>query len=221
MILRALEYVLLMAFTVYLGKQVKKPSRFVGRIFAKMMNKSHSSLTDWALSHLAIEEGSTVLDVGCGGGKTIEKLARTATLVCGIDYAAGSVAESQSHNKMLIAKGRVHVERASVSSLPFTASFFDAVTAVETLYYWPDAPNDMREIMRVLKPDGRLMLVAESYKGGRNDWLLGTVMKLIGSNRLSADDYRGLFQAAGYVEIELVEELNKGWICASGRKPLE
>jgi len=34
---RALEYMLLMALTVYLGKQVKKPSRFVGRIFARMM----------------------------------------------------------------------------------------------------------------------------------------------------------------------------------------
>src|SRR5690349_21483643 len=124
MIFRALEYVLLMAFTVYLGRQVKIPSRFLGRVFARMMNKSHSALTDWALSHLAIEEGSKILDVGCGGGKTIEKLAKAATLVCGIDYAAGSIAESMSHNKELIAKGRVHVERASVSSLPFTANFF-------------------------------------------------------------------------------------------------
>ena len=218
-ILGAFEYVVLMASAVYLGKQVKKPTKFVGRIFARMMNNSHSALTDWALTHLPIDQGATVLDVGCGGGRTIEKLAQTADLVCGVDYAAGSVAESKSHNKLLIAEGKVHIECASVSTLPFTSDFFDVVTAIETQYYWPDVSNDMREILRVLKPGGRLMVVAESYKGGRNDWLLGPVMRLIGSTRLSADDHRDLFQAAEYTEIEQFEEFRKGWICTIGRKP--
>lgn len=78
----------------------------------------------------------------------------------------------------------------------------------------------MQEILRVPKPGGRLMVVVESYKGGRNDWLLGPVMKLIGSNRLSADDQRTLFQSAGYTEVALFEELRKGWLCCIGRKPL-
>lgn len=204
---------------MYVGRQVKKPTRFVGRIFARMMNSSHSALTNWALTHLKIDKGGTVLDVGCGGGGTIEKLAQIATAVYGVDYAPGSVGESQSHNKQLIAEGRVHVERASVSRLPFSGDSFDVVTAIETQYYWPDVPNDMREILRVLKPGGRLMVVAESYKGGRNDWLLGPVMKLIGSNRISVDDHRALFQTAGYTEVELFEEQHKGWLCSIGRKP--
>ncbi len=41
------------------------------------------------------------------------------------------------------------------------------------------------------------MVVVESYKGGRNDWLLGPVMKLIGSNRLSADDNELYFSPLG------------------------
>jgi len=184
------------------------------------MNSSHSSLTDWALTHVTFEPDAKVLDVGCGGGRTIEKLADKATSVYGIDYAAGSVAASRAHNKRLIADGRVQVERASVSRLPFTDDFVNLVTAVETQYYWPDVVNDMREILRVLKPGGRLVVVAESYKGGRHDWLLGPVMKLIGSRRLSVDDHRELFQSAGYTEIELFEELGKGWLCAIGRKPL-
>ena len=218
-IIAALRYVVAIAGAVYIGRQVKKPTRFVGRIFARLMNDSHSALTDWALTHLKIDKGATVLDVGCGGGRTIEKLAHIAASVYGIDYAAGSIGESQSHNKRLIAEGRVHVQRASVSQLPFTRDLFDVVTAIETQYYWPDLAKDMREILRVLKPGGRLMIVAESYKGGRNDWLLGPVMKLIGSNRLSAEDQRALFQSAGYTEIELFEELRKGWLCCIGQKP--
>ena len=215
-----LRCVVAIAGIAYVGRQVKKPTRFVGRLFARLMNNSHSALTDWALTHVEIDNGATVLDVGCGGGRTIEKLAQVATSVYGVDYASGSVGESQSHNKQLIAEGRVHVERASVSQLPFTGDFFDVATAVETQYYWPDLANDMQEILRVLKPGGRLMIVAESYKGGRNDWLLGPVMRLISSNRLSADDQRTLFQSAGYTEIELFEELRKGWLCSIGRKPL-
>ncbi len=208
------------AGTLYLAMQVKKPSRFVGRVFTRLMNSSHSALTDWALSHLSVDKDAKVLDVGCGGGRTIEKLAHSADSVYGIDYAAGSVAGSRAHNRSLIAEGRVHVERASVSQLPFADNFFDIVTAIETQYYWPDLGHDMREVLRVLKPGGRLMIVAESYKGARNDWLVGSVMKAIGSNRLSVEEERTLFQAAGFTSVEVFEELSKGWLCAIGQKPL-
>lgn len=214
-----IDYAATAVAVVYLGRQVKKPTRFVGRLFAHMMNDSHSALTDWALTHLKIDKSMSALDVGCGGGKTLEKLAKSAAVVYGVDYAAGSVGESQAHNKMLIAEGRVHVQRASVSQLPFADEMFDLVTAIETQYYWPDLANDMREILRVLKPGGRLMVVVESYKGGKNDWLLGPVMKILGSNRLSAEDQRTLFQSAGYTKVEVLEEPRKGWLCSIGQKP--
>jgi ubiquinone/menaquinone biosynthesis C-methylase UbiE len=126
------------------------------------MNKSHSDLTDWALSHVTVDRQATVLDVGCGGGRTIEKLAGQANSVYGIDYAAGSVAGSRAHNRRLIEEGRVRVEQASVSQLPFADNSFNLVTAIETQYYWPDPVNDMREVLRVLKPGGRMVVVGGS-----------------------------------------------------------
>ena len=215
-----LRFAVAMAAAVYVGRQVKRPTRFVGRLFAWMMNRSHSGLTDWALTYFKVDKEAKILDVGCGGGRTIEKLAERAKLVYGIDYAAGSIAASRAHNKRLIAEGRVFLQRASVSRLPFADDFFELVTAVETQYHWPDVVNDMREILRVLKPGGRLVVVAESYKGGRHDWLLGPVMRLLGSRRLSVNDHRALFRSAGYTEVELLEELGKGWLCAMARKPL-
>lgn len=207
----------------YLGSQVRKPSKWVGRPFASMMNESHSQLTEWGLSHVSVGGQSTILDVGCGGGRTINTLAGKAAggKIYGIDYAKGSVAASRAYNKELIAAGRVEIQEGTVSNLPFPADQFDLVTAIETQYYWPNLPGDMREIQRVLRPGGKLMIVAETCKGGRNDWLLGPVMWLLRSSHLSAQDQRDLFATAGFSEVQIIEEHKKGWICAIGTKPAE
>src|SRR5262249_1164596 len=159
---------------LYLFKQVRRPDPFAGRLFLWMMNRSHSHLTDWGLKHVRIEGQFAILDVGCGGGRTIQKLAALAHdgTVDGVDYASCSVAASSAKNAELIRAGRVQIQQASVSRLPFPENKFDLVTAVETQYYWPDLTNDMREILRVLKPGGTLLILAEVYrKGARNKML--------------------------------------------------
>jgi ubiquinone/menaquinone biosynthesis C-methylase UbiE len=186
------------------------------------MNISHSGLTDWGLKHVPIEKRFTILDVGCGGGRTIQKLAAIAAegMVYGVDYAKGSVAASRGKNAQLIKAGRVEIRQASVSQLPFPDNKFDLITAVETQYYWPDPVKDMQEILRVLKPGGTLIIIAETYKGGRYDMLKGPVMKLLRSAHLSVDEHGELFSAAGYVDVQMFEERDKGWIGGTGRKPL-
>jgi SAM-dependent methyltransferase len=218
--LKIVEMVFLLGATVYVVGQVRKPDRFAGRLFAILMNKSHAKLTDWGLAHVAIEKYFTILDVGCGGGRTIEKMAALASsgTVFGIDFASGSVATSRGRNKGLIQAGRVDIRQASVSNLPFTADTFDLVTAIETQYYWPDLVNDMRAILRVLKPGGTLAVIAETYRGGSRDVVIGTAMKLFGSTSLSVKEHQDLFAEAGYVNVEVFEEQNKGWICVIGRK---
>jgi ubiquinone/menaquinone biosynthesis C-methylase UbiE len=216
-----LYYLLLAVFLFYVSNQVRKPTRWVGLIFAWIMNLSHSKLTDWGLSHVRIENDFVVLDVGCGGGQTIQKLAVLAKegAVYGVDYAKGSVAASRAKNAQLIRAGRVQIHHGSVSRLPFPGNKFNLITAVETQYYWPDLPNDLQEIRRVLKPGGTLLVIAETYKGGRFGSLKGAVMKLLRSTFLSVKEERELLAAAGYTNIEVFEERAKGWMCAIGNKP--
>jgi len=218
-----LRYAVGLSVAAYVLLQARKPDRWFGRIFARAMNKGHDNMTDWGLSHVTIGSGFQILDVGCGGGRTIEKLAATATagVVDGIDYADGSVSVSRQRNAELIQAGRVVIQKASVSQLPFADDTFDLVTAIETQYYWPDLPGDMREILRVLKPAGRLVIIAEMYKGGRYDRLKWPVMWLLRSSHLSVSDHRELFASAGYDNIEIFEERNKGWICATATKTVK
>ncbi len=215
-----LRYALTIAFAAYILLQARKPTKWTGRIFLRAMNEGHSRLTDWGLKHVVIENHFTILDVGCGGGRTVEKLAAIASegVVCGIDYAEGSVAASRAQNAQLLKAGRVAIEKASVSHLPFPDNKFDLATAVETQYYWPNLVGDMREILRVLKPGGKLLVIAETYKGGRYDLIKWPVMWLLRSSHLSASEQRELFLQAGYTDVEIFEESKSGWICVLGKK---
>ena len=186
------------------------------------MNASHSRLTDWGLEHIAIEKHYTILDAGCGGGRTVSKLAAIATegKVYGVDYSQESVAASARTNARAIGLGRVEIRHASVSQLPFSDDMFDLVTAVETHFWWPNLPADMREIFRVLRPGGSLILIAEIYKGANTVTarLAEKYSERTGMALLSLDEHRELFETAGYSNIEIIEERGRGWICGTGMK---
>jgi ubiquinone/menaquinone biosynthesis C-methylase UbiE len=188
------------------------------------MNSSHSKLTDWGLGHISIENHRTILDVGCGGGRTVSKLAAIVRQgkVYGVDYSDLSVAATKRTNARWIDLGRVEIRQGSVSQLPFPDGMFDLVTAVETHYFWPDLPADMREVCRVLKAGGTFIIIAEVYKGATTAAakLLEKYPELTGMTLLSVNEHRELFTNAGYSDVQVFEERDKGWICGVGRRPI-
>jgi SAM-dependent methyltransferase len=214
------QIALAIGIVVLLTRQCRKPAGWPGRLFAWGMNRSHSALTDWGLAHITIDRRFRVLDIGCGGGRTIQKLAAAAAegKVFGVDYARTCVAASRASNAGDIAAGRVEIQEGSVSHLPYPDAGFDLITAVETHYYWPDLAANVREIRRVLKPGGRLVIIAELYRRRPLD-LNSLIMKPLGGTVLSADDHRVLLSTAGYTEID-VQTSRQGWICAIGRRPV-
>ena len=155
----------------------------------------------------------------------MNKLAAITTQghVCGIDYSEESVAVSQKTNASWIDIGRVEIRLGSVSQLPFADDVFDLVTAVETHYFWPDLAADTREVFRVLRPGGVLILIAEAYKGAKTvaAKLAEKYLPLAGMTLLSVEEHRELFTTAGYSDVRVIEEPGKGWICSIGRKPTE
>jgi SAM-dependent methyltransferase len=202
--------------------QLRRPANRAGRGVLHRMNASHAAVTAWGLEHIVIRNDFTILDVGCGGGRTLHRLAAIATggKVFGIDYSDESVAVSRETNQRLSDEGRVDVQQGTVSELPFPEATFDLVTAVETHYYWPDLPRDLREVRRVLKSGGRFVIIAETYRGRRNDWLYRPTMTLVlRAAYLTPGQHRQLLVDAGYVDVRVVVESAKGWICAIGTKP--
>jgi SAM-dependent methyltransferase len=178
-------------------------------------------LTDWGLQQVSVPKNATILDIGCGGGLTVQRLAALAPAgkVFGLDYSTASVAVSRATNAQDIAAGRVEIKHGSVASLPFADCTIDLVTAVETHYYWPDLPANAREILRVLKPGGIFVLIAETYRGGPFRLLCGIVMPLLRAKFLSDQEHRDLLTQAGFIDIETRHRSGKNWILATARKP--
>lgn len=202
--------------------QCQKPKGWLGRYTLWRMNMSHAKLTDWGLSHVSIAPDFTILDVGCGGGRTVSKLAALATQgkVYGVDFSDASVAASTKTNARWIAAGRVEIREASVSQLPFADATFDLVTAVETHFWWPNLPADMREVFRVTRPGGTVILIAEVYKGASSmaSKLFEKHGARLGVTLLSADEHRELLSSTGFSNVQIIEERAKGWISALGKK---
>ncbi len=203
--------------------QWRKPTGWLGRAAVGAMNISHAKLTDWGLKHIAIEKHWTILDVGCGGGMTVHKLATIATegKVYGIDYSEESVSVSQRTNKRWIKMGRVEIRHGSVSRLPFSDNLFDFVTAVDSHYYWPDLAADVREVWRVLKPRGTLMLIGEEFRGGLYGDLYQQWAEQFKITYRSVHELGELLSRAGYSNVQTLEESDRGWACSMGTKPSE
>ena len=178
-------------------------------------------MTTWGLRQIVPTKDAAILDIGCGGGSTVRKLAAMVPegRVVGLDYSEASVAVSRATNAREIEAGRVQIELGSVAVLPFADNTFDLVTAIETHYYWPDLPANVGEVYRVLKPGGTFAIIAETYRGGPFRLLYGMVMPLLRAAFLSDEEHRELLIKAGFAAVETKHVPGKNWIVAKGDRP--
>ncbi|MEE0902007.1 MAG: class I SAM-dependent methyltransferase [Methanobrevibacter sp.] len=141
---------------------MRKPTGKLGQIQLKSMNKEHTPVSLWGLKHLDIKADDIILDIGCGGGININRMAKYAKKVYGVDYSMDSVKVSREVNRQEIYDGKVEVTHGDVQSLPFDDETFDIVTAFETVYFWPNIEKCFGEVKRVLKPGGIFLIGTES-----------------------------------------------------------
>lgn len=203
--------------------QWNKPSGWIGRLLLRNMNSRHSGVTDWGLSHVKIGPRDTILDIGCGGGRTVGKLALAAHQgkVYGVDHSEASLSLATKTNASKVAAGQIQIVTGSVSQLPFPDGMFDLATAVETHFFWPSLPNDVREVVRVLKPGATFVIIAEVFKGAPGTMARAVEKKApkYGMTLLTPDEHHELLEAAGLGNVEVFTKPERAWVCAIGLKP--
>lgn len=125
------------------------------------MNLWNTPLSLWGLSQVNAPKNAEILDIGCGGGKTISRLLKKVPEghVYGIDSSFRAVDFSWRLNEKAIREGRCQIVEGTAEALPFDDNRFDLVIAEETFYFWKDPAACLKEIYRVLKPGGRFLLL--------------------------------------------------------------
>jgi ubiquinone/menaquinone biosynthesis C-methylase UbiE len=202
-------------------KHFRKPTGWMGRLAGMGMNRGHEKVWRWGLEHIAIQPDAVILDVGCGGGGAVKILAQAVPSgkVYGIDYSEDVLRTARWVNQRLIKNGRVEIKHGSVSSLPFADNTFDLATAFETTMFWPSLVNDLREVRRVLKPSGTLLIANEAYKDARFDQRNAMWRRLANFEELQTpEEARESLIKAGYSTAEIDTVPDKNWIAAIGRK---
>ena len=116
-------------------------------------------------------DGARVLDVGCGLGYAAAQYARRHDLVAhGIDYSENMVGGATELLRQTYPdlQSRVQFAHASVMELPFPDGHFDVVTShrcLMALLDWTKQTIALREIHRVMKPGGVLVLMEGTFEG--------------------------------------------------------
>jgi SAM-dependent methyltransferase len=165
----------------------------------KFMNLCHAPLTNWGLSLVDIQDSWTMLDIGCGGGATLKRLLKRSqdAKVYGIDISGESVAKARQINVDVLDK-QVFVQQGSAEKLPYEDGMFDLVTAVETVYFWPNLPNCMQEVRRVLKPGGHFAIMVEVVDTD-SKWM--NVVE--GMTAYTPEQLKTLLDDAGFTQTEI------------------
>jgi ubiquinone/menaquinone biosynthesis C-methylase UbiE len=186
-----------------------------------MMNWGHGALTIWGLTYAAIQPNFTILDLGCGGGKTVNRLAQQVPQgkVYGLDHSTDMVAYAKKVNRKFVEQNRVEISEASVEKTGFSSDFFDLVTAVETYYFWPSLPDAFTEVLRVLKPNGKLLMINEMVKDGVYEVKKAELISKAHVQLYGLDEMCGMLRSAGFVEVEVFRKENSPWNAIAAQKP--
>lgn len=181
------------------------------------MNKRHTLLSEWGMSHIVWNKEWNVLDIGCGGGANLTQLMRRCPQgkAYGIDISPESVLFAQKKNKKYLST-RCFIEQGTVDTLPYTDEMFDVVTAFETVYFWNDLPKAFTEVTRVLKRNGHFLICCELNNPSVKTWtnlIDGMIIR-------SCDELKSILLQSGFVSIASYKH-EKGPLCIVARRRAE
>lgn len=205
-------------FSRFLARQLSHPSMVIGQlVLAPLWNHRNQALNDAALRLLALEPDDNVLEVGFGGGYLLgEALARvTQGLVTGIDVSAAMTDYCRGRYRRQSLAGRLELQCASVSAIPYGDGRFNKVYSVNSLFYWPDVRQGLLECWRVTGDGGKLVLVFTSSAS-----LKGKSFAQHGLTLHDGADIGKILEDTGF-EVTLIEQAadaHRSYWCVVGSK---
>lgn len=178
-------------------KQFGHPKGLLGHLVGKIMANRPSNLerNRWTISLLEIGPGDRVLEIGFGPGVAIEEISRKLVdgVVAGVDHSEVMLRQARARNEEGLREGRVDLRLGSVVELPDFGEPFDKVFAVNSMMFWDEPVDRLRDLGRRLKPGGVIAITHQPRSPKATDELA----------RESAGRIGAALERAGYAEIRV------------------
>ncbi|HTS00494.1 MAG TPA: methyltransferase domain-containing protein [Bacteroidota bacterium] len=111
------------------------------------------------LAELKLTREDHLLEVGCGGGVLLRQALESGCRAAAIDHSPEMVGLAKEKNKAAIDAGRLQIVEGDAGKLPFPDGMFTCATMSGVFGFLPDPVGSLREIRRVLRPGGRIMIM--------------------------------------------------------------
>lgn len=148
-----------------------------------------------------------VLEVGVGTGRNLA-IYTPDTDVTGIDISGGMLRRARHRAKKKDIP--VRLERADVAHLPFSDDVFDAVTATCVFCSVADPVLSLREVARVVRPDGKVLLLEHVRPRNRLLGLIADKLSLITRRLIGSEINRRTEDNVAAAGLEIVDLRSKG-----------
>ena len=138
------------------GKQLRKPSGFMGKKVGNKMNAVNAFMYNETVECMKLQPNDNILEIGYGNGKLFHKIfsVTDGIKISGIDYSKKMYAEACRNNKDAVAAGRLDLYFGNSNNLSFADNSFNKIFCINVIYFWDNPPKHLQEIKRVLKTGG-------------------------------------------------------------------
>jgi ubiquinone/menaquinone biosynthesis C-methylase UbiE len=143
-----------------LAAQLRKPDGEIGKQIGEVMNNGNNLINQWTIAALDVQDGDSILEIGMGNGYFVKDIlsGRSSVIYHGVDYSQLMVDEAKKLNASFIDTKQANFTVANAGKMPFESNYFNKIFTINTIYFWDNAEDELREIKRVLQPGGKFVI---------------------------------------------------------------
>lgn len=185
-------------FSKYISSQFKNPRGIFGGIISLIQNVLNRAMYNHATALVNLKQGERVLDIGYGNGYLLHKMYRKQEVeLYGIDISDDARKMATKKNWKAAKENSLHLSVGDCCHLPYEDNFFDAVTSINTVYFWQDTVEGLSEIYRTLKPGKSFYNIVYTKE------FLDTIKYTqIGYKKFEPEELEEYGKQAGFTQIE-------------------
>ena len=174
----------------------------LGWVGARLLPKVARPLYGMVAGQLNLGPDDTLLEVGCGSAGLLVEHASHVRHVAGLDASEIQVDMARRRLADRIAAGTAEIVLGNATALPWEDGHFSVVASLNCLKFIADPPKALREMHRVLRPDGRLVVTIDKQT---DKWGRSGEVDSFGQWQWSVDDAQRMMEAAGFADVSVAD----------------